>query len=84
MYAEGAVTEQTCQMQLQSLVLEISHWVTLHGQVDQLNDSNQIETLRTSNILPCGRQPNTQNIQINKVTAENFLKRCLLFMEKNI
>ena len=35
-YREGAVTHWTCQNGLWSLVLEISHWTMLHGQVDQL------------------------------------------------
>lgn len=34
---------------LQSFMLEISHWTMIHGQVDQLIDSNQIETLIEDN-----------------------------------
>ena len=34
-YGEGAVTDQTCQKELQSFMLEIS-WMMLRGRVDQL------------------------------------------------
>ena len=35
-YGEGAVIDQRCQKGLVKFVIEISHWMILHNQVDQL------------------------------------------------
>ena len=35
-YGEGAVTDQMCQKWFVKFHVEISCWMTLHGQVDQL------------------------------------------------
>ena len=35
-YGEGAVTDGTCQKWFAKFVLEISHWMMLHSQGDQL------------------------------------------------
>ena len=35
-YREGSMIDQICPSGLQSFTLEISHWMMLHDQIDQL------------------------------------------------
>ena len=49
-YREGAVTDRMCQSNLQSFLLEISHWMMFQLGGSAEVDSNQTETLtETSN-----------------------------------
>ena len=56
-YGEGAVPDQTYQNGLRSFVLEISYWMMLHSQVEQLKliVIKLRHSLRTVNIIPHGR-----------------------------
>ena len=49
-YQEGAVTEWMYQKWFVNFMLQISRWIILHGQTDNLKvDSDQIETLIENN-----------------------------------
>ena len=56
-YGEGAVTDPMCQKWFAKFCVEISHWMLLHGWVDQLKliGIKLRHSLRTINVIPCGR-----------------------------
>ena len=59
---------------LWSFALEISGWMVLHDQVDQLKywqRSNWVINWEQSMLYHVGDNWHTQNIQINKVTGKN-------------
>ena len=64
-------------------MLEILHWMMLHGWVDQLKlTAIKLEHSLISILYHAGDSQHTQNIQINKITSEN--EKCVFdFTEKN-
>ena len=56
-YAEGAVTDPTCQKLFASFVLEISSWMMLHSGVPVEVDSDKIKALIETNPHSTTREP---------------------------
>ena len=78
---EGPVTDRTCEKWF--VKFRAGDFSLAHApQSGRPGDSDPIETLRTINVLSPGRQPTTENIQINQVTDEN-VKCIFYFTEKS-
>ena len=58
-----------------SFVLELSRWMMLHGQVDQLKltEVKSVRTSRTINVIPCAREADI--LKIPKSSVENHLQQ---------